>query len=94
MNDQEKIVATMGLILVLFVLWLVYKPTLSAMLFNAPSSASDIFLVPPVNGDGGGEEPNTGNGEGNGSNGAPIDPAPETPGLPVIDASNLPGLNS
>jgi hypothetical protein len=42
MNQDQKMVATLGLILILFVFFTTYRATLSAILFNGPPSNSTI----------------------------------------------------
>lgn len=39
MNSSQRLVATMGLILILLVLWTTYKPTIKSILFDAPASS-------------------------------------------------------
>lgn len=49
MNDDQKLVATIGLVLILLVIFGTYRATLSAILFDAPPSTSSgaAPLVPP-----------------------------------------------
>lgn len=46
MNQDQKAVATLGLVLILIVLWTVYKTTLKAILFQQPSSGGNGLLNP------------------------------------------------
>ena len=52
MNSDQKMIATMGLILILFVVFGVYRKTISAILFNAPPQNTNIGpnLLGPLSG--------------------------------------------